>query len=311
LGTIILYIIGLPYYNKLRKLRLSPALASVIVILTIFLAFILPISLIASALISKLSGILENPDYLLKQYETIKDYFQEQFGFEILSNQNIEKAKEFASGMVGGLLSGTFGILADLVMTAFFLFYLLKSDQYIEQKIKKYAPLNRRTLLLLKKELTAQVYSNVIGSPLLALLQSIAAILGFWIFNVNDFIFWGFMCGIFSFIPFVGSALIWVPAAVLLLASGNTGYGIMLLAYGALVITNIDNVFRFILQKKFADVHPIITVLGVIFGVNFFGITGLIFGPLLISIFIILLKLFLEENFSKDTKVLPSRSEIK
>jgi predicted PurR-regulated permease PerM len=119
------------------------------------------------------------------------------------------------------------------------------------------------------------------------------------------------MCGIFSFIPFVGSALIWVPAAVLLLASGNTGYGIMLLAYGALVITNIDNVFRFILQKKFADVHPIITVLGVIFGVNFFGITGLIFGPLLISIFIILLKLFLEENFSKDTKVLPSRSEIK
>ena len=72
--------------------------------------------------------------------------------------------------------------------------------------------------------------------------------------------------------------------------------GLGLAVYGGLVIINIDNIARFTLQKKFADVHPLITVFGVIVGLNLFGIPGLIFGPLMLSYFIIFIKMYRGNN---------------
>ncbi|MBA3706212.1 MAG: AI-2E family transporter, partial [Bacteroidetes bacterium] len=76
------------------------------------------------------------------------------------------------------------------------------------------------------------------------------------------------------------------------LSVGESWQGIGILIYGALVITNIDNVFRFMIQKKLADIHPLITVFGVIMGLNWFGLPGLIFGPILISYFLIMIKIY-------------------
>lgn len=295
LGAIIFYVIGLPFHKRLMKYKFSPTMAALTVILGLFLIFIIPISLISYALFNKLYGYLQQPEEFINQFKLLLAYIKERFDIELLNEENIEKIKEFASAFVGNIVVGLFSILADLAMMAFFLFYLLYSHKFIEEKIIQYSPLELDTLNQFKKELDGQVFSNVIGSPMLALLQSIAAIGGFYFLDVPEPLFWGFMCGIFSFIPFVGSALIWIPASFVLISQGNTGYGVGLLVYGTVVITNIDNVFRFVLQKKFADVHPVITILGVIMGVDFFGISGLIFGPLLISIFLILLKAFLKE----------------
>ena len=103
------------------------------------------------------------------------------------------------------------------------------------------------------------------------------------------------MLALFSIIPLVGTAIIWAPVGLFLIASAETWQGVGLLVYSAAIITNIDNVFRFIIQKKFAEVHPIITVLGVIIGLNLFGLPGLIFGPLLISYFLIFIKMYQNE----------------
>ena len=95
--------------------------------------------------------------------------------------------------------------------------------------------------------------------------------------------------------PMIGSALIWVPAGIFKLSEGASWQGIAIILYGLLVIGTVDNVFRLVFQKKFADIHPLITILGVIVGLQLFGVPGLIFGPLLISYFILLLKIFNEE----------------
>ncbi len=128
------------------------------------------------------------------------------------------------------------------------------------------------------------------------------------------------MCGFLSFIPFVGSALVWFPAGIILASSGAYWQGIAILIYGIVVIINVDNVFRFILQKKIADIHPLVTVFGVIIGLKWFGIPGIIFGPLLISYFLIMIKIYRAEygnknymssetTFTNDTSSIDNSSE--
>ena len=89
--------------------------------------------------------------------------------------------------------------------------------------------------------------------------------------------------------------MIWLPVAIYQLANGQTWQGIVVIAWGFLFLGSVDNIIRFLLAKRMADVHPIVTVLGVILGLQYFGITGLIFGPLIISYFIILLKIYYAE----------------
>lgn len=293
LGAVIMFVITLPLYHKLlRKWRLSASWAALVIILLSFLVIILPVTGISYMLIKKLNELLQNPDLLLTKASEMIAYIENIIHIKLLSTENIEAAKKIATELVSEMLSGTFSVLADIAIMYLLLYYLLISNKQIAQKIDTILPFSAEEIKLFKKELKAQVYSNVIGSPLLALVQGVAAVVGFWIFGVQEPIFWGLMCGVFSFIPFVGSALVWVPASAMLLANNQTWQGIALIAYGALVITNIDNVLRFVLQKKFADVHPLITIFGVILGLDFFGITGLIFGPLLISFFLITLKIF-------------------
>ena len=126
-------------------------------------------------------------------------------------------------------------------------------------------------------------------------MQGLAGFLCYWIIGLDKAGFWGVITGFTSFIPLVGTGLVWVPVAVYMFFTGHTWQGIFTLLYGALILGTLDNVVRFILAKRMADVHPIITVLGVILGLQYFGFLGLIFGPLLISYFLILLKIYYVE----------------
>ena len=94
-------------------------------------------------------------------------------------------------------------------------------------------------------------------------------------------------------IPFVGSALIWLPISIMMLVNGDYFNGTAMLLAGVLVISTIDNLLRFVLQKKIADIHPLITLFGIISGLKLFGLAGVIFGPLLLSYFFILIKFYI------------------
>jgi len=102
----------------------------------------------------------------------------------------------------------------------------------------------------------------------------------------------------------VGAAAVYVPMGIYLIAAGNTWQGIGVLIYGFAVVGTSDNVFRFVVAKRIGDVHPLITVFGVLIGVNLFGFIGLIFGPLLISMFILLLEIYSNEFLTKKREVL-------
>jgi predicted PurR-regulated permease PerM len=113
--------------------------------------------------------------------------------------------------------------------------------------------------------------------------------------GVNEPVFWFVVTCIASMMPVVGAALAYVPVAILLFAGGMNIKGVIMLAYGFGVISTVDSIFRFWLQKRIGDVHPMITAFGVILGLNLFGFIGLIFGPILISLFILLIRIYSNE----------------
>jgi predicted PurR-regulated permease PerM len=104
-------------------------------------------------------------------------------------------------------------------------------------------------------------------------------------------------------LPVVGAALAYVPLAIIFFADNETGRGIFMLLYGFGVIGTVDNIFRFALAKKIGNVHPLVTIFGVIIGLSLFGFIGLIFGPLLISLFLLLLKIYSSEFIIKQRQI--------
>jgi len=172
---------------------------------------------------------------------------------------------------------------------------MLVNTGKMEKTMFEYLPVDNVLLKRFTTELQMQTFSNAIGAPLLALVQGLIAALGYWIFGIDEPFFWGLMTGFFSFLPVVGTAAIWVPAAVFQYSAGYQWQGVAIFLYGLFVIGLLDNVLRFIFQKRFAGVHPLVTVIGVLAGISLFGIPGIIFGPLLISYFLLLMKILNEE----------------
>jgi predicted PurR-regulated permease PerM len=178
-----------------------------------------------------------------------------------------------------------------------------KLDSFLEDFI----PLKHTNLDILSTETKVMVKSNAIGIPLLAVIQGLAGSLGYWIFGVNEILLWGFLTAVCSVIPIVGTGLIWVPLTIYLFAINHTWQGFGLGLYSLIVLTNIDYVARITVLRKIGDVHPLITIFGVISGLSMFGFLGLIFGPLLISYFILLVKIY--RNEFNATPITPLHSE--
>ena len=139
------------------------------------------------------------------------------------------------------------------------------------------------------------VHSNAVGIPLLAIIQGGVAMIGYWFFDVPDILLTGFLTCLATVIPMVGTALVWFPIAVYMALSGDLFNGIGLAIFGTLIISQLDNLIRFILQKKMADIHPLITIFGVVIGLSLFGFMGVIFGPLLLSLFFLFVDMFKKE----------------
>jgi len=124
------------------------------------------------------------------------------------------------------------------------------------------------------------------------------AFVGYLVFNAPSPLFWGVLTCFATIIPIFGTALVWLPLAGYMALTGDWGPAIGLLLYGGLVVTHVDNVVRFIMQKKMADTHPLVTIFGVFIGLSLFGFMGVIFGPLMLGD-IRLLRQYLQEEIPR------------
>jgi predicted PurR-regulated permease PerM len=293
LGALIFYVLFKPTMDYLVvKRKWREATAAILIILVSFIIVLVPIFVLSNMLYTKVVGIINQPEHLLESIKLIDARFLELTGRQLITPEMIVKLQESAGTFLPSFISKIFVVLGNIGMLYFMLYYMLIKRDTLHQEVNNYLPFNPENIKLLANELESQTLSNAIGVPLIAVIQGTAAGIGYWIFGLDEPVFWAVVTAFASILPLAGSTLIWVPASLFIMATQNVWMGVGLAVYGGLVIINIDNIARFTIQKKFADVHPLITVFGVIIGLNLFGIPGLIFGPLMLSYFIIFVKMY-------------------
>lgn len=296
LGAVTLYVIMHKSMIKLcASTKMKKWIAALLLILLSLIVLILPTIWVGSIAFHKLKPYLQNPELLKNTFEQMNVYLQNKLNLDILNNTNVDKLTSqgipFAQNTIGGTLNG----LMNLVVMYIILYFLLVKHIEVELWVHKHLPLKNFNSNLAISEFKRLVLSNAVGIPLVAIIQGIAGLIGYLIFGVQGAILLAILTAICSVIPMVGPTLVWGPVALFMLSQGQQGKALGVALWGFILIGSIDNIARFMLQKKIGDIHPLITIFGVIIGIDLFGFVGLIFGPLMVSMFILIVKIYTDE----------------
>jgi len=286
------------YLTEKRKMK--GVYAAILIVLEVLACVGVPISIITWVLIARIQDVNVDISELIQTVKHFIALIQQKTNYDLLSGSNIEtatgyltKGLQFVIGQIGSLLITT-------VVMIFLLYFMLISRKEMEAFVSGLLPFNEENKHTVMKEVYLIVRSNAIGIPILACVQGTIALIGFWAAGVPSFMVFGVLAAFASIVPLVGTGLVWVPLVIYLALTGNWIAAIGLSAYCLIILINIDHVFRFLLQKKMADTHPLITVFGVLLGLKIFGFWGIIFGPLLLSLFFLLVNIFKKEYLDKD-----------
>ncbi len=292
LGATLFYVLSKPSVSWLTiRKKWKPGISATLVIIISFFIILLPIGVLATMLYGKIITVSQNPTTFIKPIRHLGEMIEKRYHISII-NSSIGGIQDFATRLVSSILNTSINFFTTIGMMYFFLYFMIVSTGSIEKGIVLYLPFKKKHIYMFGDELKSQTIGNAVGIPVIIILHIVLAVIAYLIAGVKDPIFWAVITGFACIIPMIGSALVWIPISVYLFFETHVWQGAFMLGWGVLVIGTSDNLMRFQLAKKIADVHPIVTVLGVILGLKYFGITGLIFGPLIISYFLILLKIY-------------------
>ena len=293
LSTIVLYTILLPVYTLLvEKYRMRAWLAASLMIILSLLVIVLPFLMLSLMVMDKISEFQADPIRIKVIMQRIDDFIGSRLDQPDLFDKAMDKLDLFAGELFPSVLSGAFNTVLGLFVMYFLLYFMMVQKKEFEAGMLKYAPFREQNALKFAEELRKTTYSNVLGQGFIAIVQGSLLSISFFMFGIRDPIFWGVIATFLCFLPAVGAPIVFVPAAIIEFANGNETAGWGLLLFGFIVITNIDNVLRLIIAKGISDTHPVITVVGVIIGIPIFGILGLVFGPLLLSYFMLTIRIY-------------------
>ena len=296
LGAVTLYALNRKFYFTLiLQKKWNRYIATILLLLIDIIVLLIPFGLATIFVIPKLQNFTDNAQDLFQGVKEIIERITDITGIELLSKQNLGNIPALVSAYLPNFLSSTVNLFINFSTLFFVLFFMLLNAEKLEHILYRYIPLKKENKKLIARETKNIVISYAIGIPILAIAQGICAYIGYSIFTIKDPMLWGFITCVASVIPFVGSGLIWIPLVVYLYAGGNTSGAIGLAIYCVVVVLNVDNILRLFLLKAFADIHPLITLFGVIVGLKLFGFLGLIFGPLLVSYFLLMIKIYVNE----------------
>jgi predicted PurR-regulated permease PerM len=211
----------------------------------------------------------------------------------------LEKAGKLVGAIskwiVGGLSQATLGTANFLFMSFVFLYtmYFFQMDgNKLIRKILYYLPLNSDDENLMLEKFTSVTRATIKGTMLIGILQGGLAGGAFAVVGIDNAVFWGTVMAVLSIIPSVGSALVWIPASIILIAQGSVAGGAGLLVFCGVVVGSLDNVLRPILVGKDTKMHELMIFFGTLGGIMMFGIAGIFIGPLIASLFVTIWELY-------------------
>jgi predicted PurR-regulated permease PerM len=295
LGAITLYVLLRKPMAKLVKKGCNPTLAASSLMIASFVVILLPIASIALMLSNKIDVAVSYFETVIQALEQQLVNWENRLGYKLTSQIDASAISGWLTENLQGLAGGTFTSLIAIAIMYFLLFYMLTNRKKLRESLFEYIPISDTSLKIIGSETRQMVRANALGIPMVAVAQGVVSLIGFLIFGVSSPFFWAAMVTFGSMIPFVGSLLGTIPVFILLLSNGENFQAWGVLIYGLIVVGSTDNLIRLFVLQKLDNVHPLITLIGVIVGLPLFGFVGLIFGPLLISLFLIIVRIYKKE----------------
>ncbi|MCL5024202.1 MAG: AI-2E family transporter [Nitrospirae bacterium] len=303
--AVVFCVIFYPAYAFVLKYIKVKAAASFVILLVILIIIIGPLSYIAYALVGEISDLVGRTDAIAKAVTSLSAdervveivrKLQPYTGLEGPSEEVIiDNARKVGKKLVEQLSSGFGNVLsmaANFVIMAFTIFFFLKDGPGFLRRIKSYLPFSEAHRDRLALQVKDMIVSTIYGGVIVAIIQGILGGAAFAILGVSSPIFWGTTMALMSFVPMLGTSVVWVPASIILLFEGAYAKGVVLILIGIFIISMVDNILKPLIiggRTKMPTVIIFFTVLG---GIRVFGLLGLVMGPLVFALFLSVIEIF-------------------
>ena len=299
-----------PWYVRITKeVNGRKSVGSILTCISIFLIFIIPLLIVASLVINEANGLYQSiqQNHLREKLSVVISHpLVESFRINFIGedsetlnaeslSQGVRSVSNFLFGIIRRTYEETSNFIFMTVVTFFSLYYFFKDSDSFLKKMMQLSPLkNKQEKLILEKFLDI-AKATIKGSLVVAVIQGALVGVTFAIAGIPSPVIWGLLAVLFSLLPAIGTALIWVPAAIVLFLLGHAWEGIFVMVAGTLVIGTIDNVLRPNLVGTSSSLHPLLVFLSTLGGIALFGLSGFIIGPAMVVLLITLLDIYQAE----------------
>lgn len=300
LGAAVLYVLCVGPFKTME--RVMPAsLASLLTLVGAVIVIALPLVWLVSLVIAQapdvLRGAQDSP--FLDRISNLR-IGKYDVGAEIAraSGTVVSWLSAQAINFVGGAASASI----NLVIAFFGLYYMLHSSPQLWVGFRDYVPFSPATAEALRVHFYSVTRATLLGTALTAAAQGTLVGASFWLVGLPSAAFWGTVTAFVSVLPILGSGLVWIPGVVALAVQQRYGAALVVFVVGGVAASNVDNLIRPWVYRRVSNIHPMITLVGAFAGVRYFGIPGLLLGPLGIAYFFELLRFFRQEYGAPDEK---------
>jgi predicted PurR-regulated permease PerM len=312
--AILLAMVFYPLFRRLQRLmKKKEILSALVMTFLVLIVIILPFCLLLVSLASEMVDVYHRVEEMIRtgQLQTYLERIKEIPIFKEILNRlsqhidfsqmdplpillkNFNQISTFIFNQATTLLKGFSSLIAGFFFSLLSLYYLFKDGSHVFGRLKEIVPLPSKERDLLIQRFKDMIYATIYGGLLIATIQGLLGGLSFWILGLPSAIFWGTAMAFLSFIPIGGTALIWAPAAIILLIGGFIWKGLILLGVGIFVISMVDNLLRPFFISSRTNIHPLLLFFAVLGGVQAFGLIGLVAGPLIATLFLTMTEIYI------------------
>jgi predicted PurR-regulated permease PerM len=299
-----------PLYRRLLKSNPQKRnLAALATLLIIIVMVILPLTLITMALLQEATSVYEGIQsgelnfgrYFQQVFDALPTWATNllaRFGLTNLGtvqqklSLGLTAGSQFLTAQIINIGQNTFNFIVSLFLMLYLLFYLLRDGDELLRRIKEAVPLRADQKRALFDKFTVVIRATVKGNIVVAIVQGVLGGLIFWFLGIHAPLLWAVLMTFLSLVPAVGAGLVWLPVAIFFLITGAALYGLVLIAYGVLVISVVDNILRPILVGKDTKLPDYVVLVSTLGGISIFGINGFVLGPVIAAMFMAVWHIF-------------------
>jgi len=304
-----------PLYVRIEKIspRKNKTIAALVTTTIVLLLIILPIILLSSLVVREMVSfyqeISSSQDFQLqKSIDVLQAKVQVFFpGFHLDLREQIKASGEWLAGNIGAIFAGTVSTIFVFLISIIGSFYFFRDGKELMQLLIKVSPLPDHEDEIIFERMARAVRAVATGTLLLALIQGTLVALGFTIFGVEHSILWGSLASLGALMPGIGTTIVTVPAIIYLFATGSTVSAVGLLIWSAFIVGLVDNIVGPYLIGRKNNMHPFIILISVLGGISLFGPIGFIVGPVIVTLFLVLLEIY-DQYILKDKPIKESSS---